>query len=68
MSHFIEISVDDEIVELELRPECIYFKCAKCGERVYGPWNLMHEYKSSEPQAFWCSECANAEVSVLDKS
>ena len=67
MSHFIEISVDDEIVELEISAGNIYHRCPNCGKKVYGPWLLEYELEQfpkqweANPYAYWCQECTEEE-------
>lgn len=33
---YIGLEIDNEPYELEIDPDCIYLKCPKCGEHLYG--------------------------------
>ncbi len=33
---YVEFLIDDERYELELHPGMVFTKCAKCGQKIYG--------------------------------
>ena len=37
---YVEFLVDNEPYELELSPDMVFTKCAKCGRKIYGYWNI----------------------------
>ena len=37
---YVEFLVDGEPYELELSPDMVFTKCAKCGRKIYGYWNI----------------------------
>ena len=40
---YVEFLVDDEPYELELRPGMVFTKCAKCGKKIYGYFQVDDE-------------------------
>ena len=37
---YVEFLVDDEPYELELHPDMVFTKCARCGKKIYGYWHI----------------------------
>ena len=67
MAHFMEIGIDDEVYEIEVRLEDIYYKCCRCGKLQYRSYYFSREAEirnranaEDEPQ-FMCSECKEEE-------
>ena len=67
MAHYMEIGIDDEVYEIEVRFEDIYYKCCRCGKRQYGSYYFeteaemrCRENAEVEPQ-FLCLECREEE-------
>ena len=40
---YVEFLIDDEPYELELRPGMVFTKCAKCGQKIYGYFQVDDE-------------------------
>ena len=36
---YVEFLIDGAPYELELRPDMVFTKCAKCGRKIYGYWH-----------------------------
>jgi len=43
---YVEFLVDGEPYELELSPDMVFTKCAKCGRKIYGCFRLEGETES----------------------
>ena len=55
---YVEFLVDDEPYELELRPGMVFTKCAKCGRKIYGYWNIGVETE--------CEACADPKKKLIE--
>ena len=40
---YVEFLIDDEPYELELHPGMVFTKCAKCGQKIYGYFQVDDE-------------------------
>ena len=40
---YVEFLIDDERYELELHPGMVFTKCAKCGQKIYGYFQVDDE-------------------------
>ncbi|MBQ3704062.1 MAG: hypothetical protein II885_15095 [Oscillospiraceae bacterium] len=40
---YVEFLIDDEPYELELRPGMVFTKCARCGQKIYGYFQVDDE-------------------------
>ena len=67
MAHYMEIGIDDEVYEIKVRFEDIYYKCCRCGKRQYGSYYFeteaemrRRENAEVEPQLL-CLECREEE-------
>ena len=67
MAHYMEIGVDDEVYEIEVRFEDIYYKCRKCGKRQYGGFyfeaeaEMRHRSNVEVETKHLCLECYEEE-------
>ena len=67
--YYIEVIVDGEPWEIELSRDCVYTKCPKCGEQIWGLYPIDLESSDSEHTEQFiidhCPNCRQAETPAL---